>query len=94
MAAPQTVLQSIPGLTADQIGAVQAARALNRADDPGVAHLVSQLSKYLAIAEPKSFVISVRGVAGPGVVPGGRLRAVVTLDGSGSPIYRVLSWSW
>lgn len=94
MAAPQTVLQSVPGMTAQQIAAIQSARQASRPDDPAVAQIVNQLKKFLAISEPKSFVIDVRGVAGPNVVPGSRLRAVVALDPSGTPLYRVLNWSW
>lgn len=94
MAASQTVLMSIPGLNARQAAAIMAARAAGRADDPGLVQMVGQLQKFLTLSEPKSYGVTVRGVSGPGVLPGGVLKAVVVLDASGGAIYRVINWSW
>ena len=94
MAAPQTVLQSVPGLTPQQAAAIVAARAIGRADDPAVQQIVGALPKFLALNEPKSYVVTVKGLSGPGVLPGSLLKVVVVLEASGTPIYRVMNWSW
>ena len=94
MAAPLTVLQSIPNITPEQIGLFQQARESGRADGQALKQLVQQLNKFITLDEPKSFVVAVRGVSGPNVISGSRLTAVIALGGDAGSPYRVMSWSW
>jgi general secretion pathway protein K len=94
MAAPDLVIQSIPGLKLAEAETLAAARKRGQFDNPAVQNVLAQYSKFLAVREAKIFMISATAVAGRGMIAGSRSQAVVILNDTANQPFRVLAWSW
>ena len=94
MAAPQEIMQSIPGLTGKEAEVLMDARKSRQANDESVQDILTRYKDFIALREAKAFVIEVRAVSGRGLIAGSRLRAVVIVNAAGKPPFRILSWSW
>jgi len=94
MAAPEIVMQSIPGLRLSEVGTLAAARKLRQWNSPEVQNILSQHPDFLAVVESRIFVLDVRVVSGRGVIAGSLLQATVALNETGNPPFQVLAWSW
>lgn len=94
LAAPRPLLLATPGMTPQDIGAIDAARK-NRAwkGNAGIGQILERLKPFLAVEEPSVFMIGVRLIDGPGVIAQSRAGAVVQhLEGGPTP-FRTLSVS-
>lgn len=94
MAAPDTVLSSIPDLPPGSAAAIAAARRQKQRDADAVKQAVATLPNLLAIGEPRIFRVDVRLTSGDGIIAGSALQATVILDETAAPPFQVLSWSW
>ncbi|MCA3554453.1 type II secretion system protein GspK [Aestuariivirga sp.] len=78
LAAPDEVLQSIPGLTNRDISDIAMARRKGAGkDDSRLQQLIQRLPGLLSLRRPRVFMIEVRLAGGPGILPGSAARAVV-----------------
>lgn len=94
MAAPDTVLSSIPGLPPGSVADIVAARRQKQRNAGAVQQAITQAPGLLAIGEPRIFRVDVRLTSGGGVIAGSHLQATVVFDEAGAPPFQVLSWSW
>ncbi len=94
MAAPETVIESIPGIGPDEIGILMTARQRRNWKTGDVEQVIGEHDNFLAIGESKVFMINVKAVSGQGLIAGSRLEAVVISDEAGGLPFQVLSWSW
>ena len=93
-AAPKALLQAIPGVTAQDIAAIDEARK-NRAwkGNGRFEQILERFKPYLAVEEPSVFMIGVRLIEGPGVIAQSSAGAIVQpLEGGPLP-FRTLSVS-
>lgn len=94
LAASQDLLGVIPGLTPQDIAAIDEARK-NRAwkDNNRLRQILERLKPLLAVEDPSVFMIGVRLIEGPGVIAQSSASAVVQLlEGQPAP-FRTLSVS-
>lgn len=94
MAAPEAVLQSVPGMEAADIAALLEARSRRNAEDPAVQGILAKYEEYLTVAESSVYLVTVKTLSGDGLIAGSRLQATIVLDASGQVPFRVLAWSW
>ena len=94
LAASDQVLLSIPGLSAKELKIFETAREKRQWKTAAVEASLGALEKFLAIGAARSFVISVKLVKGPGVIPASRLTASVVSDETGKQAFQVMAWSW
>ena len=80
LAAPEQVLQAIPGLSERDISDIAMARKTAiGANDSRLQQLAQRLPGMLTLRQPSVFVVDVKVNAGPGVLPGSSAQAVVRL---------------
>lgn len=80
LAAPEQVLQAIPGLSDRDISDIAMARKTAiGANDNRLQQLTQRLPGMLTLRQPSVFVVDVKIDAGPGVLPGSSAQAVVRL---------------
>ncbi|MCA3561119.1 MAG: hypothetical protein IOC82_08850 [Aestuariivirga sp.] len=80
LAAPDEVLQSIPGLTDRDISDIAMAGKTGAGkDDSRLQQLIQRLPGLLSLRQPRVFMIEVKLDGGPGILPGSAARAVVRL---------------
>lgn len=93
-AAPNPVLQAVPGVSPQDIGTIDAARQ-NRAlkGSGALKQILERLKPFVAVEEPSVFMIGVRLMDGPGVIAQSSAGAVVQLTNSGPLPFRTLSLS-
>ncbi len=94
MAAPALVLESIPELSPGERKVLMEAAARRAGQSNAVQDILAEREAFLAIEEPRTFVIGLKILAGPGLIAGSRLTASIVLDGSGKSPFQVLAWSW
>lgn len=94
MAAPETVIESIPGMGPDEIGILMTARQRRNWKTGDVEQVIGEHDNFLAIGESKIFMIGVKAVSGQGLINNSKLEAVVIGDDAGGLPFQVLSWSW
>jgi type II secretory pathway component PulK len=80
LAAPDQVLQSIPGITDQDVSNIEMARKSGTgATDGRLQQMAQRLPGLLTLKEPRVFMIEVKLDGGPVVLPGSAARAVVRL---------------
>lgn len=80
LAAPDQVLQSIPGITDQDVSNIEMARKSGTgATDGRLQQMAQRLPGLLTLKEPRVFMVEVKLEGGPGVLPGSAARAVVRL---------------
>lgn len=80
LAAPQQVLQAIPGLTDKDIADITMAKKTGTATgDARLQQMMQRLPGMLTVGQPSVFMVEVKIDGGPGVLPGSSARAVVRL---------------
>ena len=80
LAAPEQVLQAIPGISPQDISDVAMARkAKTGAKDGRLQQLMQRLQGVLTVADPTVFMVKVTLDDGPGVLKGSTANAVVRL---------------
>lgn len=80
LAAPEQVLQAIPGLSERDISDIAMARKTAiGTNDNRLQQLTQRLPGMLTLRQPSVFVVDVKIDAGPGVLPGSSAQAVVRL---------------
>lgn len=94
MAAPQLVIQSIPELSPAERKVLQDAAAQRTGQSNAVKAILEEREAFLAIGQPRTFVIGLKVLSGPGVIAGSRLNASIVLDEAGKSPFQVLAWSW
>lgn len=94
LAASKSLLLAVPGITQQDIAAIDAARK-NRAwkGNAGLGQILERLKPFLAVEEPTVFMIGVRLIDGPGVIAQSSAGAVVQLLENGPLPFRTLSVS-
>lgn len=94
LAAPPSLLGVIPGLTPQDIAAIDEARK-NRAwkENGRFVQILERLKPFLAVEDPSVFMIGVRLIDGPGVIAQSSAGAVVQLLEGGPLPFRTLSVS-
>lgn len=94
LAAPDDVLQSIPGYSRQLRAAVDAARKVRKwKSDQRLTQALEQVKGIAAVEDPSVFVIGVRLLEGPGVIGGSRASAVVQAAETGGLPFRTLAVS-
>lgn len=92
LAAPDQVLQSIPGLTSKDVADIAMARKMNTGGaDSRLQQLIQRLPGLLSLRPPSVFMIDVKLDGGPGILPGGAARAVVRLIPDGQAPFGTLA---
>ncbi len=92
LAAPDQVLQSIPGLTGKDISDIAMARKMKTGGtDPRLQQLIQRLPGLLSLRPPSVFMIDVKLDGGPAILPGGTARAVVRLIPDGQAPFGTLA---
>ena len=92
LAAPDQVLQSIPGLTGTDISTIAMARKMGTGtSDPRLQQLIQRLPGVLSLAPPRVFMLDVKLDGGPGILPGSVARAVVRLVPDGQMPFGTLA---
>jgi hypothetical protein len=93
-AAPQALLGLIPGVTPQDIAAIDEARK-NRAwkENGRIEQILERMRPLLAVEDPTVFMINVRLIDGPGVIAQSSAGAVVQLVEGGPLPFRTLSVS-
>ena len=88
------MLLAVPGITPADLTAIASISA-GRAAGPAQAlqPVLDRLKPYLAVSEPSVFMISVRLLAGPGIIAQGTADAVVQVAGNGPLPFRTLQVS-
>ncbi len=94
LAAPDTVIQSVPGLNPSELTRLAAARQLRQASNPSLQAIMGQHERFLAAGESRTFVIESRVIEGNGMIAGSHQRATILINGGSDPPFHVLSWSW
>jgi general secretion pathway protein K len=94
MSAPEVVLQAIPDLDKNDAAALAAARKQRQGAEPEVQDVLSRHADFLAIGQSTVFVIGVKILDGPGVIPGSRIASAIVLDEGGKAPFQTLSLSW
>lgn len=80
LAAPDQVLQSIPGITEQDVSNIEMARkAGTGASDGRLQQLMQRLPGLLTLKAPRVFMVDVKLDGGAGILPGSDARAVVRL---------------
>lgn len=80
LAAPEQVLQAIPGLSEQDIADIlMAKKAARPAQDGRLQQLMQRLPGVITTREPTVFMVDVKIEGGPGVLPGSAARAVLRL---------------
>lgn len=80
LAAPEQVLQAIPGLTDRDIADIAMAKKTGTTTGDGrLQQVMQRLPGMLTLKAPSVFMVEVKLDAGPGVLPGSSARAVVRL---------------
>lgn len=84
LAAPEQVLQAVPGLTERDIADIEMAKkAGTGTGDVRLQQLMQRLPGVLTARQPSVFMVEVKLEGGPGVLPGSSARAVVRLMPNG-----------
>lgn len=92
LAAPDQVLQSIPGLTGTDMSNIAAAKKMGAGTtDLRLQQLMQRLPGVLSLAPPRVFMIDVKLEGGPGILPGSEARAVVRLLPEGEAPFGTLA---
>jgi type II secretory pathway component PulK len=92
LAAPDQVLQSIPGLTGNDISEIATARKMGTGTaDPRLQQLIQRLPGVLSLAPPRVFMVDVKLDGGAGILPGSAVRAVVRLTPEGQMPFGTLA---
>jgi general secretion pathway protein K len=92
LAAPEQVLQAIPGLSERDISDIAMARKTAiGANDSRLQQLTQRLPGMLTLRQPSVFVVDVKLDAGPGVLPGSSAQAVVRLMPQGQMPFGTLA---
>jgi general secretion pathway protein K len=94
LAAPEAILESIPGLTDAEAQTLRDARRRRQLKVVAVQDILSRHAQYIAVGETKVFIIAVTAVSGRGLVAGSRLEAIVIRDEAGAEPFQILAWSW
>ena len=94
LAAPDDVLQVLPGYSRQVSAAVDGARKVRKwKSDQRLTRVLEQLKGVAAVEDPSVFVIGVRLSGGPGVIAGSRASAVVQAAEKGGLPFRTLAVS-
>jgi type II secretory pathway component PulK len=92
LAAPDQVLQSIPGLASKDVSDIAMARKMNTGgSDARLQQLIQRLPGLLSLRPPRVFMIDVKLDGGPGILPGSAARAVVRLIPDGQMPFGTLA---
>jgi general secretion pathway protein K len=94
MAAPEPVLQSVPDMEARDIATLLEARLRRNVENPHVQDILAKYESFLTVTESSVYLVTVKAVAGGGLIAGSRLEATIVLDTGGTVPFRVLAWSW
>lgn len=94
MAAPESILQSIPGLTPEESAALADARQRRQWKTPAVQDILQRYTLFLGVNEARIFIIEVKLVSGDGLIAGSRVKAVAAINDSGDVPFQILAWSW
>lgn len=80
LAAPEQVLQAIPGISEQDISDIEMARKSRTGPKDGrLQQLMQRLQGVLTVSPPSVFMVDVKIDGGPGVLPGSTARAVLRL---------------
>lgn len=91
-AAPEQVLQAIPGLSdRDAADIARARKAGTGAEDARLQQLMQRLPGVLTMKPPRVFVVEVKLDGGPAILPGSAARAVVRLMSEGQSPFGTLA---
>lgn len=92
LAAPEQVLQAIPGLTERDIADIAMAKKTGTGTGDGrLQQLMQRLPGVLTVRSPSVFMVEVKIESGPGVLPGSAARAVVRLVPQGQMPFGTLA---
>jgi len=92
LAAPDQVLQSIPGLTARDISDIVMTRNSGTgASDARLQQIIQRLPGLLSVKAPRVFMVDVTLAGGPGILPGSAARAVLRLTPDGAAPFGTLA---
>lgn len=92
LAAPDQVLQSIPGLTDQDRAAIAMVRKTGGGSKDGrLQQLIQRLPGLLSLAPPRVFMLDVKLDGGPGILPGSAAHAVVRLLPEGEMAFGTLA---
>ncbi len=94
MAAPELILQSIPGLTPEESAALADARQRRQWKTPAVQDILQRYTLFLGVNEARIFIIEVKLVSGDGLIAASRVKAVAAINDSGDVPFQILAWSW
>lgn len=92
-AAPEQVLEAIPGLTAKDISDIAMAKRTGTGmGDARLQQIMQRLPGILTVRPPSVFMVEVKIDSGPGVLPGSSARAVVRLLPNGKLPFGILAF--
>lgn len=92
LAAPDQVLQSIPGLTSRDISDIAMTRNTGTgASDARLQQIIQRLPGLLSVKAPRVFMVDVTLAGGPGILPGSAARAVLRLTPDGASPFGTLA---
>lgn len=94
MAAPEVILDAIPELGPNERKVLQDAAQRRTAQSNDVKSILEEREAFLTTAEPKTFVVGLKILSGPGIIAGSTLTASIMLDEAGKSPFQVLAWSW
>jgi general secretion pathway protein K len=94
LSAPESVLRAVPGMTAEEIASIRAAKA-SRNPKAAIGAVAEKYADFLALNDAKIFLIGTVAEGGRGIVAGVGGQTVVILDPeSEPPKFRTLGLSW
>ena len=92
LAAPEQVLQAIPGISEQDISDIAMARKSGTGTKDGrLQQLMQRLQGILTVKEPTVFMVDVKLDGGPGILPGSAAHAVVRLMPEGQGPFGTLA---
>jgi general secretion pathway protein K len=94
LSAPESILRAVPGMTAEELATIRAAK-LSRDAKAAVSALVEKHAEFLALNDAKVFMIGAVAEGGRGMIAGVREQITVILEpDSQPPKFRTLALSW
>jgi general secretion pathway protein K len=94
MAAPDLIMQSIPGLTPENRSILAEARQRKQWKTPAAQAVLERHAQFLSVNDARIFIIDVKLVSGDGLIAGSRVKAVAAVNDSGDVPFHILAWSW
>lgn len=92
--APEAVLASVPGMTAEDVKTLVSARAAKTLDRPEAKAVIERVGQFLSTEESTVFIVDAKIVQGERLIAGTRLTATILLDKEGDRPFHVMNLSW